>query len=463
MKKYQPILAALAAIIVAVTALTGAAAFFASLFGSQAGLLAAMALLLAPASLLKVSPKLGVTLTSPQVLLDVIGAFRKNFPFLNLMGTDFRPTPLKLNQQYIAHIVGMPTASTYSTSTGYANGANSARGLLTDVTITVDQHPTCPIKMEHLNEIKDVKNRYEEAMRNAGFVLAKGCIDNILAGVTTRNFSQELVTAVADCDYDWLQTVTGMLNNRGCMPTGRVLLVSTAVANVLAVDSRMISKDYAGQLLDGNGLRQWRNVGGFALIQEYTDFPTNNGTALSAVTAEADDDLITKAAHGLVTGDPVTFISGTGFTGLTAGTRYWAITASSSTFKVATSYSNAIAGTAIDITADGSSGVFQLQENLVACAFDRRALALLTGVPADFKSTLAAQFGIPTTMLMETITEEESGMTMGNVKWQEPGTGDLYVCPTFVYGKGLGKQAATAAAGTLTDYALLRCTKGASS
>jgi hypothetical protein len=83
--------------------------------------------------------------------------------------------------------------------------------------------------------------------------------------------------------------------------------------------------------------------------------PTN--ARLTAVTGEADDELLTKTGHGLTTGDAFTFVSGTGFTGLVAGTIYYAIVASSATFKAATTLANALAGTAIDITADGSAGV----------------------------------------------------------------------------------------------------------
>ena len=405
---------------------------------------------------------LGLTLTSPQVLMDIIGTFRKRFPALNRMGTDFRGAPLKLNQQYIAHIPGLPTTSTYDTTTGYANGANSARGLLTDVPVTVDQHPTCPLKWLHLDQIKDVKNRYEEVIGNAGYSLAKGMIDNICAGFNTRNFSREVVSTVANFDYDVLQEITGSLNGVGAAPSGRVLIVNTPVANVLATDARMISKDYAGQLLNGEGYRIWENVGGFALIMEYPDLPSNNATALTGVTGANSGDVMTSAGHGLQTGDPVTFISGTSFTGLTAGTRYFAIKLTDDTFQVATTYANAIAGTEVVLGADGTSGVFQLQENLVAFAFDKRAIALLAGVPEGMPSGLAASLGIPQTMLFESITEPESGLTMAAAKWQNGGTGDFFFCPTFVWGKGLGKQGFAASAGTLTDYAGLRISSGAS-
>jgi hypothetical protein len=411
----------------------------------------------------------GITLTTPQLLLDVIGAFRKSFPFLNLMGTDFRGTPLKLNQQYMAHVRTLPSASTYDPTTGYANGATSGRSLLTDVPVTVDTQPTCPLKWLHLDEIKDVKENYDGAMSDIGYVLSKGFVDATLGKANHRYFTKEVVAAIADCDYDWLQAITEAANNQGMTGRGRVLLVSSAVATVLATDARMISKDYAGQLLDDNGYRQWKNVGGFALIQEYPDLPTNNGTALTGVAAEADDDLITKAAHGLETGDPFVINVMTGGTGLLTATRYWAIKASASTFKAASSYANAIAGTAIDITVDGTTMTVTKTENLRAMAFDRRALCMLAGVPAGFSSEIASAMGIPLSMIMESTIDPESKMPMGVAKWQQQGTGDLYFCPTFVYGTHAGKQgdattsilAAAKTAGSGLDYAGIRCTSGA--
>lgn len=422
--------------------------------------------------------QLGLTLTSQQILLDVIGAFKKRFPAINMFGAQWTAATLKLNKKYTAHIASYGSASTYDTTTGYANGANTARNGLVDVDIVTDQHPTYPLKWLHLDGIKDDKNIYGKVIAGAGYVLGKACIDTgFFAKMTTRYFSQEIVSSVANFDYDVLQEITTALNLKGVEPEGRVLFVNSAAAAVLAVDARMISKDYAGQLLNGQGYRVWQNVGGFALIQEYPDLPTNNATALTGVTGANSGDLMTKAAHGLETGDPVTFVSGTTFTGLTAGTRYFAIKASSSTFQVATTYANAIAGTAVALSADGTSGVFQLQENLIAFAADGRAFASLAGIP-DGMTEMAAQLGIVQNTTFDTITDPDSRITMAAAKWQVPGTADAYWCPTFIYGTNAGKQGSTAVAGntaaansilaaanvagTATDYAGLRISLGAS-
>ncbi len=74
-------------------------------------------------------------------------------------------------------------------------------------------------------------------------------------------------------------------------------------------------------------------------------------------TAEADDDLITKTAHGLLTGDgPIRVANaGGGLPGaLVAATDYWVIRNNANTFKLATSLNNALAGVAINISSDGT-------------------------------------------------------------------------------------------------------------
>lgn len=400
------------------------------------------------------------TLTSTEILMDVIKAFAKAFPALNRMGLDFRVQALKLNQAYIAHIPTLPSISSYDPTTGYANGATGARSLLVDLPILVDTHKHVPLKWLHLDAIKDQKNRYDQVIGNTGYVLAKAYVDNLLSGVNVHNFSQELTYAASDADLDFLIAATGAMNLTGALPEGRVMFVSTAVANVLASDSRLASALFYDQREGGNPLRRWVNVGGWSLVQEYADFPTNNATALTGVTGANAGDIMTKTAHGLITGDPVTFVSGTTFTGLTAGTKYYAIKGSADTFQVALTNAAAVAGTAVVLSADGTSGVFQKTENLEAFGFDMRAFASLAGIPDAFDSPFLASLNIPRVMGFEAVTEPVTGISMAAVSWQQSGTGDLYYSPTMVWGKSLGRQGSANAVGSICDYAGIRIISG---
>ena len=75
--------------------------------------------------------------------------------------------------------------------------------------------------------------------------------------------------------------------------------------------------------------------------------------ALTGVTSATDT--ITKTAHGLAVGDAVDYVSGTGFTGLDAGSTYYVVTAADAdTFKL----SETRGGSAISV-GTSSAGVFQ--------------------------------------------------------------------------------------------------------
>lgn len=78
----------------------------------------------------------------------------------------------------------------------------------------------------------------------------------------------------------------------------------------------------------------------------FTNTAVNTGT-----------DTITVTSHGRQTGDAVVFTtSGTPPNPLVAATEYFIIRTGVNTFKLATTYANAIAGTAIDITTTGGVG-----------------------------------------------------------------------------------------------------------
>lgn len=394
------------------------------------------------------------TLTAEEILMDVIKAFAVRLPRFAGLGVEFSPKSLKLNKEYTGHISTIPTVRDYDNSGGYATNAASARDHLIDVPVTVTRHRHAPLKWPYLNQIADDKQKYEQVIANAGFALARNFGLDIAAEFKARNFSQNSTFAAADCDVDMLVDVAGDMNLVGAMTEGRVMWLNTLAANALSLDSRMASKDYQGQQTGGSSRRRWLNAYGFAAIEEWPELPSNNGTALTGATAEADDDKITKVAHGLVTGDRFVLTAITGGTGLTQGNTYFAIKVDADTFKVASSAANAAAGTAIDITADGTSITITPTENLAAFAFTGEAMAVLAGPPEPDDEALMAALNIPRIMgRTPAVTEPDSGITMSAVSWQAVGTGDLYWSPVLLWGKALGRQAGSATAGDVCDYA----------
>jgi len=89
---------------------------------------------------------------------------------------------------------------------------------------------------------------------------------------------------------------------------------------------------------------------------------------------DADNDVdsashvITYVAHGYSTGDKVTYTDGggTAVVGLVDGGTYYVIKLTDNTLKLATSYANAIAGTAIAIT-DGVGSTHKLSYGQMLC------------------------------------------------------------------------------------------------
>lgn len=404
--------------------------------------------------------RLCITLTAQEILLDVIRAFAIRVPGLKASGMDLRTSGIKLNKQYTAHISTIPTVRDYDATTGYLANAASARDHLVDVDITVTKHRHVPLKWPYLNRIADDKQVYDKVIANAGYALARDFTMDIAAEFNAVNFSQESIFTEANSDVDMLVDVAGDMNLVGAMTEGRIMLVNTPVAGVLSGDQRMSSRDYEGQMVKGSSRRRWVDTQGFALIEEWPELPLNNGTALTGVTGEADDEIFTKVAHGLVTGQRVILTAVTGGTGLTAGNVYYAIRLDADTFNLATTAALAQAGTEVAFTTDVTDATITPSNNLTAMAYTPEAMAILAGPPEPNDDAMMAMLGIPKIMgWTEAVTDPDSGVTMAAVSWQAVGTNDLYWSPVLLWGKALGRQAGTNAVGAKCDYAGHRIAK----
>ena len=393
------------------------------------------------------------TLTPDILLSDTLEAFKTRFPMLAGMSTDFRATPLKLDTEYIAHIETLPSAATYDTTTGYANGATSGRSLLTDVPITVDTHKHVPVKLEHLNAIKDHQQKYGRLVGNCGYVLGKTIVDSvILKGFRNSSFSNTVTDTVANSDRDTLAAICEAMNTNEASPFGRSGIVSSAVMTSLFGDAEISSKDYYGQMAGGNALRVLRNIEGFEAIYEYPGF---TGEKAAQTFTAAVTDICTAVAHGLKTGDKVRLTTTTTLpAGLSLATTYFVIYLTVDTFSLASSDALSVAGTAVNVT-DTGTGTHTLTgyENTTGIFFESRAIAILSGLP-NATSELAAAFGIREVMGFTPMTEPESGFSASLVRWQQAGTGDLYVSPAAIWGSALGRQSSTADG--ITDKAAIR-------
>jgi hypothetical protein len=390
------------------------------------------------------------TLTSTRILKKTLSAYRVLFPFINKFNSDFTSEELVLGQTAIAHIRSLPTAANYDPTTGYANGATSARTLLTDLPLTVDSHKHVPVYLDHIDAISDEKESLPGALEDQAYVLGKTMVDSILAKATSSNLSYGITAATADSDLDVIEQITSDMNTNQAAPRGRIGLVNSAVAQALALDNRIASKDYYGQLTGPGGLRMFTGVGGFEAIYEYPGLMANNRAA-GTFTADAGADVLTKVAHGYSTGDRVQVSNAGGGlpAGLVAATSYYAIRLNADTFKLASSATNASNGTAIDITTAGT-GLQSVvgAENVSGVFFNAEAIALYTGLPKQSHEA-AAKMGIPQTVKFETLADPINGFALAHLCWMQTGTVDLYSTVTALWGSAVGRQGG--AAGALTD------------
>ena len=391
------------------------------------------------------------TLTVDEILQDTMDAFKTNVPGINNMSTNFTGNSLKLNKTYTAHIASVPAATTYdANSGGYQNGATDIRTLLTDVDVTVDQHPKVSLYATHLNAIADDKKAYDKVVSNMGFTLAKGLVTHIAGKFTNREITQQSIYTTGNSDYEAIEDIRSDMNLVAASPLGRVGVVNTPVASALHLDTRVLSADYRGEMDGGNAHRVFKNLAGFESVYEWPELPTNNGTAI-AVTIEADDEVVTTAtAHGLAVGDRVTFPALAGGVGLTAATTVYYVVSVPSTTTLTVSAT--AGGSAVNVTTDYSSGTIQRTESLSGMFWEPRAIALYAGIPDDLDGA-AQLFGAPPTYGITTLTDSDTGLTMAAIAESQQGTLRGYLHLTFVYGVSVGRQAITGAAGSLTDYA----------
>ena len=84
---------------------------------------------------------------------------------------------------------------------------------------------------------------------------------------------------------------------------------------------------------------------------EIEDFSAKgSAVTLSNGTSVSSNTLTSGTAHNLTTGDRIQFTHVTGLSGVALNKQYWVIKVAASTFKVASSHTNASAGTALTVT-----------------------------------------------------------------------------------------------------------------
>lgn len=149
-------------------------------------------------------------------------------------------------------------------------------------------------------------------------------------------------------------------------PTLRYTIAVRTVSNSTAYEIRVVGEGFTGgtaSYTSDSAATEAEIVNG--IVTALNAISGNNYLAAFAplvvpdftFTGEADDDTLTATAHGLETGDGPVQVSNSGGAlpgGLTAVTDYWVIRTGANTFQLATSLANALAGTFVALSTDGT-------------------------------------------------------------------------------------------------------------
>ena len=114
---------------------------------------------------------------------------------------------------------------------------------------------------------------------------------------------------------------------------------------------------------------------------------TANAFTLPVTFTDAGD-VVNAANHGLVNGNPVVLTSLTSTTGITVGTRYFVISATTNTFQISTSYG----GSAVALTTDGS-GSFSVGTSIQNIFNGCTSIASIPFIDATSVIDMSGMFG----------------------------------------------------------------------
>jgi hypothetical protein len=223
-----------------------------------------------------------VTLSVPEILTDVLDAFKIETPMVfgpSGFGTDFSSKTAVLNDTITAKIAHVPLVGNYDRANGgFKAATQDVTTLIEDVPVTLNQFKVVTVNITWLTQLASKIQLYQEAVRNYGYALGKYVTDYALAQITPANFSNQVVVPLANVNLDTFDdTIRSQLNLQKAAGINRFSVISTAMASKLGSDDRVRSSLFYGSLNGDRGYRLWNNIAGFGKIQEYPDmYAANN-------------------------------------------------------------------------------------------------------------------------------------------------------------------------------------------
>jgi len=271
-----------------------------------------------------------------------------------------------------------------------------------------------------------------------GHDLARTVLQDIFSVVRYGNYPNATLAAMLATNFDENDVADlaqkAMEANWPEMPTPGLVLNPGFHFNLLK-QKAIIDASQAGS---SDALRNARinQIMGFQEVGT-NGLPSNNdaGQAFTAATT----DIITAAAHGLLTGDQVQVSSATTLpAGLSAATYYYFLKLTADTGKLCATLADAVAGTGIVDITDTGTGVhtITLKTNLVGVA------GTSSGIITGFRPVIPTK-GIRQKLVnFELVDDKETGLVLEYRHIADEDLGIEYQLIGCHYGKAYGVQAA---------------------
>lgn len=231
---------------------------------------------------------IGPTLSVPEILQDVLQAFRLETPEIfgaDGFATDFSSQTSVLGDKITAHIDILPQSANYDPTPGigFYSGVQNVETLIQDVPVVLSSFKHVPVRVKWLTQLSSKLPLYKRAVSNIGYVLGKLVVDSALAQIA-GNFSNKIVINPANVNLDSLEAIRSQLNLQKSLSRPRWGLMGTPFAAALQNDDRVKSSLFYGALNGNEGFRMFRNIAGFTWAKEYPDLSLigNNVSAFFA-------------------------------------------------------------------------------------------------------------------------------------------------------------------------------------
>jgi hypothetical protein len=359
---------------------------------------------------------------------------RKLMPLLKL-STVYRDIPLQGNGKMALPFY--PLTSTGTSSTRAAAGSRKALATGTATEIREIDNFTNKVQALSFTATERARQPMFDPVKHGalkGEALAYDILADIFSVVRAAEYDSETIAAVAasNFDEDEVADLRKLCVDAHWPDMGRTLVLNPAYGCNLLKQPQIIDASMRGD--GGSGFRDGviGNILGFDVV-ETAGLLDRNGTTLTGLAAEADTELFTKVAHGLVVGDRILFPALTGGTGITAATTpYFVKTVpSADTFTISATAGGATQGISTDVT-DGS---VRLYENIQGIAVLPSAIlvgfAPVPPTPAIKKELFDYQ----------ELVDKETGLVLQYYHFADPDTDEEIQTIECHYGFAIGDTA----------------------